>query len=328
MIDVPSLTLWAIENDVLCHEAVVDRINKLLTCKWCNVRFDLQDALHQHEQMHTWLDELIDADSNSHQINCDFWSENMQNDPLLSQINFDYSNATSENMDDIYSMPHMVEDRLYTNGSDNVEKLLPTTSESAEISDVEQLNTHVQTPPIPLDFPSQYGRGEAATEKETPFIFRKAGEKTFAKNLAVESTYKVKFTNVWHGRKMRTLISQLHDMFDTVLAKARGKDTDLGRVIISHPELNNVIVVPLQKWSNLDSKTVMENIERVLNSEENLPLNDQMQVTIGNISVPTGSGRHHITRLSGPQNSPSSDQYYKCQTTITFAWRRPSADVF
>jgi hypothetical protein len=45
------------------------------------------------------------------------------------------------------------------------------------------------------------------------------------------------------------------------------------------------------------------NIERVLNSEENLPLDAQMQITIGSIAIPRGSGTLAITRLTGPQNS-------------------------
>jgi hypothetical protein len=47
----------------------------------------------------------------------------------------------------------------------------------------------------------------------------------------------------------------------------------------------------------------MDNIERVINSEENLPLDAQMQITIGSIAIPRGSGTLAITRLTGPQNS-------------------------
>jgi len=47
----------------------------------------------------------------------------------------------------------------------------------------------------------------------------------------------------------------------------------------------------------------MDNIERVLNSDEKLPLDAQMQITIGSIAIPRGSGTLAITRLTGPQNS-------------------------
>lgn len=48
----------------------------------------------------------------------------------------------------------------------------------------------------------------------------------------------------------------------------------------------------------------MESLKNVLNSDENLPVDHQMQIIIGNITVPTGSGTIPITRLdNGPQNS-------------------------
>ncbi|CAC5421906.1 unnamed protein product [Mytilus coruscus] len=92
-------------------------------------------------------------------------------------------------------------------------------------------------------------------------------------------------------------------MFDDVLNRAKGKNNDLGRVIIAHPELNNSIVVPLDKWPNINSQRVMEAVENVLNSEENLPLDTAMEVTIGSINVPSGSGTMPITRLKGKYNS-------------------------
>lgn len=46
-------------------------------------------------------------------------------------------------------------------------------------------------------------------------------------------------------------------MFDDVLSQARGHDADLDRVVLSHPNLNNSIVVPLQSWEKLNADTVM-----------------------------------------------------------------------
>jgi hypothetical protein len=65
---------------------------------------------------------------------------------------------------------------------------------------------------------------------ERPYIFTKSEVKTFAKNLAIETTYKIKLKEIWKGRKLRTLLTQLHEMFKNVLDKTRGDDQDLGRV--------------------------------------------------------------------------------------------------
>lgn len=87
-------------------------------------------------------------------------------------------------------------------------------------------------------------------------------------------------------------------MFDDVLVKAKGSDDDLGRVVLSQSAFHNPIVVPLQKWENIDTNKVMEAVERVLNSDEN-----SNQVVIGNIAVPSGRGTLPITRLEGENDS-------------------------
>jgi hypothetical protein len=58
--DVFRLIGWAIHNGDLNHESVQNRINFLLTCKWCWVRFHLTDELLEHEKVHEMLDELVD----------------------------------------------------------------------------------------------------------------------------------------------------------------------------------------------------------------------------------------------------------------------------
>ncbi|VDI45068.1 Hypothetical predicted protein [Mytilus galloprovincialis] len=156
---------------------------------------------------------------------------------------------------------------------------------------------------ITLNMNDSEEEGYGAEPEENPYLFRRSGQKTFSKNLAKETTYKVKFNDTWKGKKLRNLKKELENMFDDVLNKAKGNDNDLGRVIISHPELNDSIVVPLDKWSNINSQRVMEAVENVLNSEENLPLDTSMHVTIGNITVPRGSGRFPIIRLKGTSNS-------------------------
>ena len=79
-------------------------------------------------------------------------------------------------------------------------------------------------------------------------------------------------------------------MFDDVLDQARGDlaGNDLGRVVIQHDTLNNPIVVPLRPWDDLNANTVMETIEKVLNSHENLSIDDSFDITVGSIELPKG----------------------------------------
>lgn len=131
------------------------------------------------------------------------------------------------------------------------------------------------------------------TPEPALYISRQSGQKTFSKNLTTETTYRVKFTDVWKGKELRDIFKDMQQMFEDVLTKAKGSEQDLSCVIVRHPELNHPIVVPLDKWSNINTNTVMTAVENVLNSDQKFSLSDQTEVLIGNISVPKGSGRVH-----------------------------------
>lgn len=96
-------------------------------------------------------------------------------------------------------------------------------------------------------------------------------------------------------------------MFDDILSQARGHDADLGRVLLSHPQLNNPIVVPLQSWEKLNANTVMSEITKVLNSNETIPIDEHLLVTVGSIDLLKGGSwsgnKLAVTSLFRPNNS-------------------------
>lgn len=147
------------------------------------------------------------------------------------------------------------------------------------------------------------GRDE---KEEKPYFIWKKDTRIFRKNLARDTTFKVKFNEQWRGDKLIDVPTKLHEMFDDLLSLARGHDADLGRVVLSHPSLNNPIVVPLQSWESLNADVVMSEITKVLNSNESLPVDENLIVTIGSIDLPKGGGNPRklpITSLFGPKNS-------------------------
>lgn len=101
----------------------------------------------------------------------------------------------------------------------------------------------------------QFGGGDEMEEK--PYYIWKKNTRSFKKNLARDTYFRVKFNDQWQGEKLVDIYQKLHDMFDDVLSQARGHDADLGRVVLSHPNLNNPIVVPLQPWHTIIADTVM-----------------------------------------------------------------------
>jgi hypothetical protein len=125
--------------------------------------------------------------------------------------------------------------------------------------------------------------------------------------LARDTTFKVKFNDQWQGGKLVDIYNKLHDMFDDVLSQARGHKADLGRVVVSHPNLNNPIAVPLQSWEDLDADVVMSEITKVFNSNETIPVDEHLLVTVGSIDLPKGGSwcgnKLSVTSLFGPNNS-------------------------
>ncbi|CAG2254250.1 unnamed protein product [Mytilus edulis] len=53
----------------------------------------------------------------------------------------------------------------------------------------------------------------------------------------------------------------------------------------------------------MDASTVMDEISKVLQSNEELPVDDSFSVTVGRIDIPSGGGRVYITKLTGDDNS-------------------------
>lgn len=157
---------------------------------------------------------------------------------------------------------------------------------------VQELDAPAKRPRLTLDAddqPSTSGQsGEGDEPVQKPYFIWKKDTKPYKKNLARDTSFKIKFNDQWRGEKLVDIYDKLHDMFDDVLSQDRGSDADLGRVVVSHPNLNNTIVVPLQSWENLNSDTVMSEITKVLNSNEDIPVDDHLLITVGSISLMKG----------------------------------------
>lgn len=98
----------------------------------------------------------------------------------------------------------------------------------------------------------QSGGGDENTEAKNPYFIWKKETRTYKKNLARDTTFKVKFNDQWRGDKLIDIYDKLHDMFDDVLSQARGHDADLGRVVLSHPNLTT----PLLSHYNLGKNSL------------------------------------------------------------------------
>ena len=114
---------------------------------------------------------------------------------------------------------------------------------------------------------------------DLPYLIEKTGERRFAKATAIEKTYRVRFNTQWRGERLRELRRQLYDMFDEVVNQGRQglNDNDLMRIIIRHSDLHHPIVIALQAAQLLNAEMIMQKVENVLQSEENLTLDDSFE---------------------------------------------------
>lgn len=122
------------------------------------------------------------------------------------------------------------------------------------------------------------------------------------KNNAVDINYNIRF-----NAENPDLLRELEDMFDNVITEAaQGLDPflDLGRVIIHHMGLYNPMYVPLRPLKDLTGKGVMENLQNVLKSHENLSLDNSFYLNVGFIKVPKGGTKGKpINKVGGSNDS-------------------------
>ena len=135
----------------------------------------------------------------------------------------------------------------------------------------------------------------------------KKSERTYVKNAAVDWTYQVKIDERHHGERIEDIREGLHQMFHHVLQEARGNlaGNDFGRVVIQHDGLHDPIIIPLKPWEQLNVNVVMGTIEKVLNSNQTLTVDESMGISIGSVDLPKGSGGSNlrITKIKEKGNS-------------------------
>jgi hypothetical protein len=141
--------------------------------------------------------------------------------------------------------------------------------------------------------------------RELQYTIREKSERTYAKKAAVDRRYEIKIDDQYNGQRLQDVRAGLHQMFENVLEEARGNlaGNDLGRVVIHHQLLHDPIIVPLQPLDQLDANKIMEIIEKVLNSNQNLSIDESFYISIGTIDLPKGGARRRITKLKGKNNS-------------------------
>ena len=141
------------------------------------------------------------------------------------------------------------------------------------------------------------------------FTFRQTGQRTFAKNAASQTTYKLNLHLDWENKRFEDILEDLHNVFREIIARVKSvsnENTDLANVIIHIPKFGDIVVL-LRPLNRLTVDDVMKAVENALQSNQSLEIQNGFQVTIGVIRIPTGTGRNKgpikCYTLSGPKNA-------------------------
>ena len=196
------------------------------------------DYLLQQSSYRNFLYTLLEQITNSQDLHYLADTYGLAHDSYIQDLLF---NLRLKEMEMIMDEPHALQP-------------YPST-DHPETMDLTNEEPPSKRPALESSLPSTLQQGG----NDEPYIFRQVRQRTFAKNNAVETTYKVKFNDQWQGDKLANILERIDNMFEDILREAMEEKTgnDLGRVIIHHNALDNPIIVPLRPLEELNASTIM-----------------------------------------------------------------------
>jgi len=109
-----------------------------------------------------------------------------------------------------------------------------------------------------------------------------------------ERTYRIEpqGPQTQNGTLLRTVLPQVNNMFEALMEdiNERQDGTDMARLYINHPILQRAIVLRPRPLETLTPRVIMDQVAKVLHSEENIPLDGDLDINIGVVRKITGGG--------------------------------------
>ena len=122
------------------------------------------------------------------------------------------------------------------------------------------------------------------------------------------------------GGSLLDMMEALHRTFATIIAEMRrnNADTDLGRIIVEVPSSERPVIVSLRKLSLLTAQDVIDNMEKMLQSNRDFVLDRFIRVTTGIIHIQkVGSNRASLKNL--PNSAKRSCVTIPCNDKMCLA---------
>ncbi len=118
---------------------------------------------------------------------------------------------------------------------------------------------------------------------EESFRIVSRASKSFRGKFIKERTYRVTFTPDFIPGPVTSLLHILHSVFDKVLetAKREYSDGDMTRLFVTHPALHQAIIIPPRPLGDITTAVILEKIQSVLQSAQDLPLDTGFSIQLG-----------------------------------------------
>ena len=101
------------------------------------------------------------------------------------------------------------------------------------------------------------------------------------------------------NRRISDIIGEMYTMFDSLVTNLRNElqNGDLVRLSLNHPILNVPIIISARPIEELTVEDIMTEVEKVLQSEEELKFDEQFEIHVGILRIPRGGhGKYFVDR--------------------------------
>ena len=141
---------------------------------------------------------------------------------------------------------------------------------------------------------------EILPPEENNFILEIKNSKSFKNsNAAREITYRAKLKEPNANILFKELLPQLMGLFGTIIDEMK-KDygnEGVARVYIQHPNLERAIIVPPKYLGDLFPDDIIEHVDNVLSSAQEIPADDNIDINIAVVELLKGSGRKQLVNI-------------------------------
>ena len=138
---------------------------------------------------------------------------------------------------------------------------------------------------------------EPKSPRPLPYIIEDVEDHVMRRFGYEERKFRVRFQEEYMGRRLIEIQQQLTEMFDAVVERALREYNaeDRTSIVIQHGDLRREIVIHMRPNRDISGLTIMNRIEKILQSDETLSIDNSFQITFGILRMDRGGGRVAIT---------------------------------